>query len=202
MSIRALIFDFGGVILRTEDRTPRSTLAKRFGMTDRELERLVFASPSSILASIGKISAEQHWLEVAKILKAEEREIDALRTQFFDGDRLDEELVSFLSQKKGAYRIGLLSNAWGDLRDFLNHQLGILDIFDEAIISAEVGVMKPERKIYELAAKRLGVEMNEAVFVDDMKENVDAAITAGMYGVHFQTSAQTLAEIHGLLQEE
>lgn len=201
MIIRALIFDFGGIILRTEDRTPRKALAERFGMSERELEWLVFASPSSIRASVGEITAEEHWQEVAKTLRVEASEIDSIRKQFFAGDRLDHELVAFLRQKKGAYRIGLLSNAWGDLRNFLNHELGILDLFDEVIISAEVKVMKPDRAIYELAARKLGVNPNEAVFVDDMKENVEASIAAGMYGIHFRNTEQTLAEINSLIQK-
>ena len=67
-TIRAVIFDMGGVILRTEDLTSRSEQAKRFGLTRKELENIVFQSPESIKAEVGEYTAEEHWLNVARQL--------------------------------------------------------------------------------------------------------------------------------------
>jgi hypothetical protein len=61
MVVKAVVFDFGGVLMRTEDRKPRSQLAERLGMTYDELSALIFNSPSAILATKGEISAEEHW---------------------------------------------------------------------------------------------------------------------------------------------
>lgn len=201
MTIRALVFDFGGVLLRTEDHSPRITLAGRFGLSEGELERLVFASSSSIRASLGELDVEEHWREVARTLGAGESEIEMIKTEFFAGDRLDERLVLYLRQMRSQYRIGLLSNAWGDLRSFLNHRLGILDVFDEAVISAEVKMMKPQVEIYHYTARKLGVAPHEAIFVDDMQENVEGARAAGMQAVLFQDANQLFAELNDLIQK-
>lgn len=78
-------------------------------------------------------------------------------------------------------RTGLLSNSWGvdayptDLLD---------DHFDDVVISAEVGLRKPDPAIFELAARRLEVEPPACVFVDDLDLNVEAAEALGMRGIH------------------
>lgn len=64
MVIRAILFDLGGVLLRTEDPQPRQRLASRFGMTPAELYTLVFDSESAHLALLGKISTTEHWRTV------------------------------------------------------------------------------------------------------------------------------------------
>ena len=64
MTIRAVFFDLGGVIVRTEFQAPRERLADRVGMTYEELVKAVFESRTSREASIGKISEDDHWKAV------------------------------------------------------------------------------------------------------------------------------------------
>jgi HAD superfamily hydrolase (TIGR01509 family) len=57
---------------------------------------------------------------------------------------------------------------------------------DDILISAEVGLAKPDPRIYRLAAERLGVRPDEAVFVDDFAANVEGARAVGMRAIHFR----------------
>lgn len=75
----------------------------------------------------------------------------------------------------------LLSNTWGV--DGYPHDLLALH-FDEVVLSAAVGVRKPDPAIFELTARRLGVDIDGCVFVDDLELNVEAARALGMVGVH------------------
>lgn len=201
MPIRTILFDFGGVLLRTEDHRPRQRLAAQYGLDEEDLIYLVFGSPSALRASVGEMTAAQHWREVAAALGATEDQIPYIREQFFAGDRLDEALVELIRSYRRTHRVGLLSNAWDDLRDFISNQLGILDIFDEVIISAEVGLMKPDRRIYQLAAQKFNVPINEAVFIDDLLVNVQAAQEAGMNSFQFRSTSQTINDLQRLLEE-
>jgi HAD superfamily hydrolase (TIGR01509 family) len=70
------------------------------------------------------------------------------------------------------------------------------------IISAEVGLAKPDPRIYQLALERLGVDPPEAVFVDDFLRNVEAARAAGLHAVHFKGPEQARAELEQLLAQE
>jgi epoxide hydrolase-like predicted phosphatase len=73
-------------------------------------------------------------------------------------------------------------------------------MFEDMIFSAEGGLAKPDRRIYELALDRLHVLPAEAVFVDDVHENVEAAQAIGMAGVRFVSTEQTIADIEQYLE--
>jgi putative hydrolase of the HAD superfamily len=197
--IRAVIFDFGGVLVRTEDRAPRSRLAARLGMTYEELSSLVFENPSSQQATLGQVSVREHWEAVRASLGLAPEAIQAVQEEFWAGDVLDTSLVDLLRALRPRYQTALLSNAWDDLRQVLEQRLKILDAFDQVIISAEVGLMKPDERIFRLAVERLGVAPGEAVFVDDFVHNVEGARLAGLQAIHFRSAGQARAELEQML---
>ncbi|HEX3646811.1 MAG TPA: HAD-IA family hydrolase [Pseudonocardiaceae bacterium] len=92
-----------------------------------------------------------------------------------------------LTARRHGLRTALVSNA-----DSLDVPDGL---FDTVVISGEVGVAKPDRRIFQLAAERLGLEPAECVFVDDLAGYVLAAVQVGMVGVHHRDVATTLDEL-------
>jgi epoxide hydrolase-like predicted phosphatase len=198
MSIRAVFIDFGGVIMRTEDEGPRTRQAKRLGMTQRDLEKIIFESESSQRASKGEIPEEAHWQAVAGVLGLSRQEADKIIDEFFSGDRVDAVLLDYLRSLRPEHKVGLISNAWSGLRAFITRQK-FEDIFDALIISAEVGVMKPQPRIYHLALESLGVRPEESLFVDDVLVNVEAARLLGMSAIHFTQPEKALEELKILL---
>ena len=202
MAIRAVIIDFGGVLVRTEDRTTRQQLAERLGLSYPQLVELIFDSESARLATIGQITTDEHWEAIREKLGLSPEQLARVPDGFWGGDVLDTELVDYLRALKGQCRVALLSNAWDDLRKELDEHWHISDAFDLIVISAEVGLAKPDPKIYRLALEQLGVEPHEAVFVDDFLENVNAASGVGMYAIHFQGSRAARAALDELLNRE
>jgi epoxide hydrolase-like predicted phosphatase len=198
MSIRAVFFDMGGVIVRTEFQAPRQHLAERLGLEYEDIERLVFNSPSSQQASVGKISSADHWSAVTKRLGRPPSETEAIREAFFAGDIVDRELLAFIHSLRPRHYTGLISNAWSDLREYIEEQK-FADAFEHLVISAEVGAMKPEAHIYQLALELAGVSPDEAVFVDDMQENIEGCQAVGMHGIHFRNAQQSLGELQRML---
>ena len=198
MSIRAVFFDLGGVLLRTEYQAPREHLAERLNMEYDDLVRLVFETETSRKASIGQISADEHWKVVTRKLKRSPSEAQAIRDEFFAGDVLDLELVAFIRSLRPHYKTGLISNAWSDLREYIGKKK-FEDVFDHMVISAEVGLTKPDPKIYQIALDQLGVSPNEAVFVDDFSENVKSAQAVGMSAIHFLEPERALIKLKKLL---
>jgi epoxide hydrolase-like predicted phosphatase len=186
LTIQAVIFDFGGVLLRTEDPYPRQQLASRIGIPMQQLYQQIFDSESARQATVGKISAEAHWEAARQALGIGEDAYQQVRDEFWAGDRLDEELIGYLRGLKSRYKTALLSNAWDDLRSVIQRNWAISDVFDEMIISAEVGIAKPDARIYRIAVDRLGVAPQEAVFVDDFIENIASARAFGLQTIHFQ----------------
>ncbi|MFC1923045.1 HAD family hydrolase [Chloroflexota bacterium] len=200
MSFRAVIFDLGGVLVRTEDRTPRIRLAEHLGLTYNELSALIFDSPSAHQAMKGEITAPEHWEAIQEALGIAQDEIVKVKQGFWGGDRLDENLVNYLRDLRPQYKIALLSNAWDDLRQMLEGEWKIDDAFDEIIISAEIGLVKPDPRIYQRVIADLDVVPAEAVFVDDFPENVAGASLQGLHAIHFNDSDQVLRDLSHLLE--
>lgn len=200
MTIKAVLFDLGGVLVRTEDGAPRTRQAEQLNRSRSDLEHLVFASPSSLDAQRGVITVEQHWENVQRELGLSEEDMGAFQESFWGGDRLDHTLVDYIRSLRPVYRTGLISNAFDNLRRVMRDTWKILDAFDAVVISSEAGVMKPDPRIYHLALDQLEVSPNEAVFVDDFRENVAGARAFGMHAVHFRSTAQALAELDGLIK--
>ena len=198
--ISAIIFDLGGVLLRTEDPTPRVALAERVGVTRAELEKMVFDHPAAQLAERGAISTEAAWLAVAQSMNLPVEEIPAFRKQFFGGDRVDFSLIAFIQELRPRCTTALLSNTWiVDLPNFLREDLQIPDTFDVIISSAQHQVAKPNPAIFRLALEAVQAAAHEAIFVDDYRPNIEAAAALGIQTVHFRSAAQAQAEIRTLL---
>lgn len=182
--MRAVIWDWGGVLMRTMDVRPRMAWERRLHLHPGGLADAVFGSPAWERAQRGEASADDVWAEVADRLGIGDTDLSALRRDFWAGDRLDEELLGLIRElRRAGIRNGLLSNHTPEVRQ----RLGDLEpLLDAVVISGEVGVMKPDPAIYRIALERLGVAPEEAVFVDDWTPNVEAARQLGITGVRFR----------------
>ncbi len=194
--IEAVIWDLGGVIVRTEDLAPRDALAKKLGLSRGDIERIVFEADDRFSAQLGEINGDAHMQAVSQRLGMS---LGEFRQQFFGGDRVDRELVSFIRDLRPKWKTALLSNALSNLRAFLTEEWKISDAFDLIVVSAEEGMLKPDPAIYQLALNRLGVIAAEAVFIDDVAANVRAAVQIGMQGIQFKSRQQTLADLRSFL---
>lgn len=199
--IKALITDFGGVLVRTRTDRSRRELERKLNLPSHTIEDRVFNSELSIRASHGEMAEDAFWDQVARDFKLAHYQLTGaeFRHEFFAGDFLDGELVEFMRGLRPAIKVGLISNAWSGLRSVLQTVFAIDDLFDEMVISAEEKVMKPDARIYRLALDRLALQPAEAIFLDDMPINVEAANAVGMLGVRFQSTKQALSDIRSQL---
>lgn len=196
MTIKAIVWDFGGVLVRTDPDNQRDALAARLGLSRAALEASVFDANNRRQAQLGGVDGDEYLQEVAGQFGMT---VEELRAAFFGADHLDHTLMAYIRSLRPRYKTGLLSNAMNNLRAALTVEYPILDAFDAIVISGEVGVMKPHPAIYRLAAERLGVQPSEAIFVDDSIQNIHGAQAAGMRAVLFTSREQTLSELQSLL---
>jgi glucose-1-phosphatase len=196
--IKALYFDLGGVIVRTDDQRPRTALAVKYGMTYAQMDSFVFGSETAKQASLGLIPESAHWDDVTRRLNATPAETAAIREAFFAGDSIDRDLLAFIDAQRPALKTGVISNAWDGLRAYMTRE-NFIAPFDTIVISAEEGIAKPAPRIYQIALERLGVQAPEAIFVDDMPENIAAANALGMHGIQFKTPAQVMTDIKSVI---
>jgi epoxide hydrolase-like predicted phosphatase len=197
--IQAVIFDFGGVLVRMVDDHPRLRLAEQLGIPLSKLDNLVFFSDSAQKASRGEITVSMHWEAVREALGIQPEDMPGFLEQYWSADDVNWQLLDYIRKLHRHYRVGLLSNAWDDLRQTMHVRWNIVGLFDELIISAEVKMVKPNPRIFHLAVERLGVQPAEAVFIDDIEENVEAARREGLFAIRFQDTQKTLDELNRCL---
>ena len=156
----------------------------------------LFASDSEAIAALraletGKISEAEFEAAFGRLLGLENP--DGLIDSMFEGMKPDEAMVaSVRTIRAGGLRTGLLSNSWST--DHYDREL-LAELFDDVVISADVGLHKPQPEIYRLAAERLGVEPERCLFVDDLRENCEGAEATGMTPIRFRDRAETIAKL-------
>jgi epoxide hydrolase-like predicted phosphatase len=203
-----LLVDYGGVLT-----TPVSASFRAFfdeAGVAREHVKEVFLSayrsgdvkgPIARLET-GELDAEAVGRALAAALTARSGvplEGADLIARLFARVELDERMLGAVEAlRRAGVRTGLLSNSWGD-SGYPRERFPAL--FDAVVISGEVGLRKPDRRIYEHAAEALGLPCERCVFVDDLEVNVRAAEGLGMAGVVHRSAAATLpvlADLFGL----
>lgn len=199
MTVRAIIVDIGGVLLLRDEMPAHSEWEDRLGIDRGGFARGLFRPELAAQATIGAVSAAEVWQEMAARLSLNEADVQALRRDFFAGERLNEPFIAFLQSLRPAYGMAALSNAWSGTREAMCVHYGMDRLVDLMIFSDEEEMAKPDPRIYHLAADRLGVRPGEAIFVDDVLRNVEAAQAVGMLAVHFRDTAQAVAEIERYL---
>jgi HAD superfamily hydrolase (TIGR01509 family) len=199
-AVRAVLFDLGGVILRTEDPALRAGWEQRLGLASGELERLVFDNPASREATVGRASADAPWQWVRSHLDLPPEEFERLRRDFFASDRIDPELMDFIRKLRPTLRTGMITNAWPNIRDLLENHWAIAGDFDPLIISAEVGLAKPDPEIFRLALRLLALDGPQVVFIDDAPDNVDGARRSGLRAIRFRSFAEMTRELEARLE--
>jgi putative hydrolase of the HAD superfamily len=122
---------------------------------------------------------------------------EGLIDRLFAGAALDDAMVDGVrALHERGVRTGLVSNSWGTRR-YPRELLG--ELFDGVVISGEEGFRKPDPRMYELGAQRIGAAPGDCVFVDDLAFNLDPARELGMAVVHHTSAASTLAELERLV---
>jgi putative hydrolase of the HAD superfamily len=183
---RALISDWGGVLMRTVDIRPRMAWERELDLPFGGLPELFFSSSAWDRAMREPTAVDDVWTEVVGHLELPSQDFAALTEDFWSGDHLDEDLVAMIRElREKGVRTALLSNHAVELPNLLA-DLGVEDAFDVRIVSALEGVAKPDPAIFHRTLDRLGVAPEDAVFVDDWHGHVEAARGLGIEAVRFR----------------
>ena len=195
-----LILDYGGV-LTSSPFASFETFCAAEGLP-ADAVRACFrddAAAQALLARLetGHLSPAEFEAAFAPLLGvAPER----LLHRVFGGMAADTEMIEGVRaiRRRRDVRMAILSNSVGEAAVY--DRDGLAELFDDWVISSEVGLRKPEPAIYELAAERLGLPPAACVYVDDLPPNLKTARALGMATVlHRGDAAATLAEIDALL---
>ena len=196
----AVIFDMGGVLLRTINSQPREAIAERFGVTRAELEAFIFMSETSLRSEVGELTDKEHWETVLRHFNQPVGDYLKVYDEYFSGDAIDEELLAFAVSLKPDYQLGLLSNAWVNARPLLSRHFDFINVFDVSVFSCEVGMRKPDPNIFRVILEKMGVGAENAIFIDDMPSNVEGAKSAGLHAIRYTDTPTAIAAVKALLK--
>ena len=198
---KTILWDIGGVILRTEDHQPRQKLAQSLGVSEHQLSNIFFGDDDQLRVQKGQITPQQHFQNVANKLNIKENFIDNLKQQFFAGDKIDQNILNWVQSNRHAYQMAILSNAMQTLREELEVKHQIAHIFDQIFISAEMGMVKPNPRIFQNIIEKLDQQPPNIYFIDDNYQNIKAASQIGIQTIHFKNPSQALKELEHKLKE-
>ncbi|MEU6914314.1 HAD-IA family hydrolase [Streptomyces olindensis] len=183
----AVLCDLHNVI-RFYDLTRLAALEQAVGLAEGTTTRVAYAPETDLPLLLGKIS-KQEWVEAivlgltGEVSEPQARELGtALAEAPFWADEV---VVTMLRRMREHMPVVLVTNATLELESDLI-SLGLSDLADHVVSSARVGVVKPDREIYEIAAERAETDMERCLFIDDRLENIEAAVALGMTGVHYR----------------
>lgn len=187
--VEAIIFDCFGVFVGSNFK---AFCTRYVGGDSGKLEAITNLDKQ---ACLGQITHEQFIEEVSRICLITSEEADHI----ISNNAPDFSLLEYVRDDlHPRYRTGLLSNASSDWLDqlFTTEQLGL---FNDKLLSFEVGLVKPDTEIFALAATRLGVTPDKCIFIDDSITNCDGAVAAGMQAIHYESFEKFKSELSGLL---
>ena len=193
--IKAICFDVGGVITKTDWDAVYTGFAERVGIEPAVVKEYHRNRIGELL--LGTISLADEWKFFKKEWPAEKTE-EAWSAALADEVRTDDALLKIIDGLRLKHRLAVISNV-SESRVLSDVRLGLYDHFDKIFLSCRVGLTKPDPRFFTMALSKLGMKPTEALFVDDSETNVLAARALGMTGIVFKDTDQFKHELAALL---
>lgn len=201
MAIEAVVLDIGGVLEDNPATGWPKRWAERLGIELDQFERLV-----SSAGEPGAIGARS--LDEIENLIALRLGIDRFTTTELMEDMwteyvgtLNQELADYFMQLRPGYKTGMLSNSFVGAREREQQVHGLEAMCDVIVYSHEEGCLKPDHRLYMTVCQKLGVTPDTTVLLDDLQENIEGAIAAGLHGITYRSNEQAIVELSSLLSE-
>lgn len=196
---RVIVFDYGEVISVSPSEADRAALVEISGLDTRLFWELYDRYREEL--DRGVTLPREYWNLIARDAGVEWS--PAQLQQLWAADirswiSVEPGTVQLLAElHAGGTRVALLSNAGFDFSDPFRHS-PMAAYFEAMFVSAELGLIKPDPEIYLVTARELGITLEQMVFIDNKKTNVDAATALGVTGHVFTTVAELRAFLESL----
>jgi len=195
MGIEAIIFDIGGVLEYTPKLGLMAKWEQKLGLSADDINKRLGNVWRD--GSYGTMSLEDVHTKIIETLAINEATLKAFMDDIWTEyvGTPNSELIDYFRALRPKYRTAILSNSFVGAREKEESLYHFSEMCELIIYSHEVGLMKPDPKIYALSCERLNLPAESIIFVDDVQENIDAACDFGIYGILFQDNQQVIADI-------
>lgn len=190
--IKAIIFDCFGVIYPDTLNIVQRQYLHGESLKKKELQQL------RLSCDYGRISRDKFWDESAKILGVSRRQLD---TELDKVRGADWELLEYIKCLKKSYKTAIVSNVGvGFLEKIFDKNRKQSEYFDEIIESGQLGIIKPDPRIYLYAADSLGISTDECIFIDDRARLAKGAEDTGMKAIVYKDFDDFKIRLENLLK--
>ena len=192
--IKAILFDIGGVFWHPRETPLSFNWATRCGLSPQDFDEIVYHSDWGSQALLGKITGEMMWENIGNKLGLSLVERRQCEAEYWEGV-WDTELLDYCQTLKSTYKLGTVSDAELSARENIKSWVNE-SLFDVMVFSAEIGVCKPDPKIFHYILEQLGTGESETLFIDDREKNVNGAKALGIHAIRYQNRTQVVTAIN------
>lgn len=193
--IKAIIFDMGGVMLQNKVEAVYQKLAEILNISFDELKELQKQHKTEMLS--GKMSSQ----EFAEIIKnnfgLEINVLEKWKEAYYQVMPVNNELIELVDKLKNNYKVAIISNV-PELHAQINKDRGLFSHFELALISCDIGLIKPQKEIFALVLERLNLKASDCIFIDDREEHLAMPKEIGFQVIHFKDNQQLKNDLKSL----
>jgi len=200
MTIRGIVFDIGGVLEITPDLRVTAKWEQRLRLAPGRLDERLRSV--WIAGSLGSTSEAEVHQRIREIMEISEAQVNAFMDDIWKEylGTLNVELADYFRSLRPKYQTAILSNSFVGAREREQAIYHFDEICDFIIYSHEVGMSKPDLRIYDLTCERFGLSPTEVILLDDYQESIEVACEFGIHGILFKNNAQAIADIQACIQ--
>lgn len=196
--IKNVIFDLGGVLLTNGTRIFAEKLSSEHNLSfDEVLKEINDTDGAGAQYRTGAMSRDQFWQFIISKFVLEESS-DDLENEWINCYELNQETANLIKELKNKYKLFYLSNSVKERIAKLNQRFGLTSFFDGGVFSHEVGVRKPDIKIYKIILQKYNLKSEETIFVDDKEKNLPPARELGLKTILFTSAEDLRTRLHEL----
>jgi len=196
--IKTIIFDLGNVIINVDHRSICGEMAKHSKYTADDIYRLGFNSQELKLYDEGKIKSEELFKWVVKRFSLD-ISYDIFQGIWSETLSLNDTVYALLQElKKEGYNLILLSNTNELHFDYIKLNFGVIDAFDDLVLSYRLGYSKPHEEVYREVLRRANSSAEDCVYIDDIEKFCEAAEKSGIKSITYRSTKQLITELKGL----
>jgi epoxide hydrolase-like predicted phosphatase len=197
--VPAVVLDIGGVLETTPSLGTVEKWESAFGLLPGQMAER--AGEVWEAGAVGSISEDDVHRRLGEVLGVDRARVDGFMAEMWEEylGTPNVELIDWFRDLRPRYRTGIISNSFVGAREREQERYGFADLTDVIVYSHEVGVAKPDPRIYRLTCERLAVAPEDTIFLDDVEENVEGASAVGIRAILFTDTRQAIADVEAVL---
>lgn len=188
--IRTIIFDCFGVLYKPRHKRYYEQLLTEYPTHSEEIENLRQQT------DYGFIDEQALYVAIATFTNTS---LETVRQNLKNDYVRDEQVISYAQQLRSRYKVSMLSNCSAQTLQEIFNRTEQVGLFDDVLVSSDVGMVKPYPEIFILACHRLDVDVSETIMIDDSEENCEGARRAGLQAVLYQSFSQARQALEELI---